>query len=90
MADKKNGKIEGLEFDLSIIGMDDLEDFLASMEQRKFREAAEVMARCCVKCPAEWGDRKDPATFYKRPPVGVGAWKHVVAAMTEAVNEAGE
>jgi hypothetical protein len=90
MADKKNGKIDGLEFDLSVIGMDDLEDFLSSMEKRQFRVAAEVMAKCCVKCPPEWGDKKDPATFYKRPPVGPGAWKQVVTAMTEAVNEAGE
>lgn len=79
-----------VKFDLSKVNMGDIEDFIASMKESKFKDAAAVMAKCCAKCPAEWGAPNEAATFYGRPPVGEWAWKDVVSAMMDEFKTAGE
>jgi len=86
----KGVKIDGLVFDLTRIGMDDLEDFVAGLNASEFRKVAATMARCCVKCPEEWGAPGEAATFFKRPPVGEWRWKDVVDHFWATLNTSGE
>lgn len=89
MADKKSDKIEGLEFDLTRIGIFEVEDFVMAARAGESRKAAAIMAQCCVKVPEGWGDPSDPATF-NRPPKGKWAWRDVIRTMMATVNEVGE
>jgi hypothetical protein len=84
---KGNGVVE---FDIMKLNMEDLEDFMTAIRASQYRAAAVVMAKCCVKCPPEWGAPNKPESFSKRPPRGDWAWRDVVGAMMASVNDAGE
>jgi hypothetical protein len=79
-----------VEFDAGQLNMEDLEDFWAALRVNKYRDAAVVMAKCCVKCPPEWGASDAPETFSKRPVRGKWAWRDLVRVMMASVNDTGE
>jgi hypothetical protein len=54
---KGNGVVE---FDIMKLNMEDLEDFMTAIRASQYRAAAVVMAKCCVKCPPEWGAPNKP------------------------------
>jgi hypothetical protein len=86
MADKKNGAVV---FDFTRIGMFDLEDFQVAQSSNEFRKMATIMARCCVKCPAEWGNANEPEAF-NRPAVGEWRWKELTEHFWASLAAEGE
>lgn len=86
MADRDKS---ALKWDITKVDIFDVQDLVEAQSKYDFRGVAAILAKACVKCPADWG-KPDDANSFRRPIRGEWTFAQVVEHFLEAANNTGE
>lgn len=79
-----NGKTaqDAVEFDLTKVTARDMHEFIRAGRESDIPALAETLAKVVTRCPAEWGDPRNPETYINLP--YFGEFQQVIKQFSEA------